>query len=237
MFIHYIALHKPRHHKASSGEFDADMDAPTIDFSNQKVCEILEAVKSVFAVKGFDGASMQDLAQAARMSVGNFYRYFSSKNAIIHAMVQMDLNCMEAKFKEIETAENPRAVFLDKLSDRIENLPYEDAALWTEMQAASFRVPEIAELKHKMESAVRSNIVRALVKVYGGEGPDDLARYERHAYLIALMVHGFAQRRYCSRELQDEEANKALGQLVIDTLRLALQASSIVTPDEQVSSQ
>lgn len=213
------------------------MDAPTIDFSNQKVLEILEAVKSVFAVKGFDGASMQDLAQAARMSVGNFYRYFPSKNAIIQAMVQMDMDCMESEFAEIETASDPRAVFLAKLTDRIENLSAEEAALWTEMQAASFRVPEIAELKRKMEATIRGKIVKALVRIDGGTSQADLARYDQHAHLIMLMVHGFAQRRYCSVDLQDEAANKALGDLVLNTLRLALHASAIVKSDEQVSSR
>ena len=237
MFIHYIAAQYRLHVHANFGEADAIMDAPTIDFSNQKVLEILSAVKSIFATKGFDGASMQDLAQAARMSVGNFYRYFPSKNAIIQAMVQMDMDCMESEFAEIETTDNPRAVFLAKLTDRIENLPAEEAALWTEMQAASFRVPEIAELKRKMERTIREKIVRALVRIDGGTSEADLARYDQHAHLIMLMVHGFAQRRYCSVDMQDEAANKALGQLVLNTLRMALHASAIVKSDEQVSSR
>ena len=164
------------------------MDAPTIDFSNQKVLEILAAVKSVFASKGFDGASMQDLAQAAQMSVGNFYRYFPSKNAIIQAMVQLDMDGLEAEFAEIECAEDPRAVFLAKLSNHIENLSNEEAALWTEIQAASFRVPEIAEVKRKMERTIRERIIRALVRIDGGTSDADIARYEQHTHLILLML-------------------------------------------------
>lgn len=34
---------------------------------------------------------MQDLARAAGMSVGNFYRYFPSKAAIVQAMCGYDL--------------------------------------------------------------------------------------------------------------------------------------------------
>ncbi|WP_158285677.1 TetR/AcrR family transcriptional regulator [Pseudohoeflea suaedae] len=212
------------------------MDAPTIDFSNQKVLGILIAVKSVFASKGFDGASMQDLAQGAQMSVGNFYRYFPSKNAIIQAMIQFDMNCLDAEFAEIETAENPREVFLAKLSDRIENLSNEEAALWTEMQAASFRVPEIAAVKRTMERMIRKKFVNALVRIHGGSSPADLERYEQHAQLIMLMVHGFAQRRYGSLKT-DQADDKALGQLVFKTLRMAFEASATTTSDEQVLSQ
>ena len=49
--------------------------------------EILDRIRSIFAEKGFDGASMQELARAAGMSVGNFYRYFPSKSAIVEALI------------------------------------------------------------------------------------------------------------------------------------------------------
>ena len=44
--------------------------------AEQRTLDILALVRVAFAEKGFDGASMQDLARAAGMSVGNFYRYF-----------------------------------------------------------------------------------------------------------------------------------------------------------------
>ncbi len=51
-----------------------NLRAPTA--IDRRQMDILEAVHSTFVEKGFDGASMQDLARAAGMSVGNFYRYF-----------------------------------------------------------------------------------------------------------------------------------------------------------------
>ena len=54
---------------------------------DHRSAEILASVRSAFAAKGFDGASMQDLARAAGMSVGNFYRYFPSKAAIVEDLV------------------------------------------------------------------------------------------------------------------------------------------------------
>ncbi|MBW3097315.1 TetR/AcrR family transcriptional regulator [Pseudohoeflea coraliihabitans] len=202
------------------------MDAPAMGHGNPKVLDILHAAKSVFARKGFDGASMQDLAQAAQMSVGNFYRYFPSKNAIIQALVQRDLEDMQAEFEQIRTSPDPRAEFLARLRNRLEHLSMEDAALWTEIQAASFRFPEIAELKHEMEETIRGHIVAALQRIENGAGEADPARYDRHAHLIMLMVHGFAQRRFCSRALEDEAATKALADLVLSTLRLAFEHSA-----------
>ena len=47
---------------------------PTPPGTEQRIAEIIVSVRTAFAEKGFDGASMQDLARAAGMSVGNFYR-------------------------------------------------------------------------------------------------------------------------------------------------------------------
>ena len=76
---------------------------------NARTGEILDRIKGIFAQKGFDGASMQDLARAAGMSAGNFYRYFPSKNAIIGALVQRDLDRMAEDFARILAAPDPRA--------------------------------------------------------------------------------------------------------------------------------
>ena len=60
-------------------------DAPSEPGTRE--AEILAAIRRAFAAKGFDGASMQYLAREAGMSVGNFYRYFPSKAAMVEAMI------------------------------------------------------------------------------------------------------------------------------------------------------
>ncbi|PWW01386.1 TetR family transcriptional regulator [Hoeflea marina] len=200
------------------------MDITAADAAQLKVLDILERVKSVFASKGFDGASMQDLAQAAQMSVGNFYRYFPSKNAIITALVERDLQDIEATFEMVKTSDDPRAIFIACLRERIENLPIEDAALWTEIQSASFRLPEIAQLKRNMEETVRRYIVATLVRIHGSQSPAEMARYETQAHFMMLMIHGFAQRKYCTRDYTDDAATAALGRMVLDTIDKTLLA-------------
>ena len=69
--------------------------------------EILDRVRHAFAEKGFDGASMQDLARAAGMSVGNFYRYFPSKAAIVEGLIHRDLSEIEAVFASVMGSPDP----------------------------------------------------------------------------------------------------------------------------------
>ena len=45
--------------------------------------EILDAAERCFIRSGFHQASMQEICAEAKMSPGNLYRYFPSKEAII----------------------------------------------------------------------------------------------------------------------------------------------------------
>ena len=103
--------------------------------------EILASIRSAFAEKGFDGASMQDLARAAGMSVGNFYRYFPSKAAIVEALIGLDLAEMEADFLAVLQSPTPmdslRALMQQRLQD---HRTRDDGQLWRGVRTgAAFR--------------------------------------------------------------------------------------------------
>ncbi|WP_322990603.1 TetR/AcrR family transcriptional regulator [Hoeflea sp.] len=195
------------------------MDTAQADIARQRVCDILDKVRSVFALNGFDGASMQELAQAAQMSVGNFYRYFSSKDAIVTALVKRDLEEIEAVFATIQTASDPGAMFMQLLRYRIENMPFEEAALWSEVHAAASRSPEIAELMRNMEQTVRSNIVDALVRIHTTDEPGAVEDFGIRAQFVILLMHGFTQRMNCCGESTMNEQTRAVGELLLSTIR------------------
>jgi len=48
---------------------------------------ILDAAQKVFAAKGFDGASIKDLAKAAKISPGLLYWYFKDKSDLFASLV------------------------------------------------------------------------------------------------------------------------------------------------------
>lgn len=48
---------------------------------------ILDAALEVFAARGYASATMQDIARAAGISIGNVYRYYPSKEALFDAVV------------------------------------------------------------------------------------------------------------------------------------------------------
>jgi AcrR family transcriptional regulator len=49
--------------------------------------EVLEAARTQFALRGFEATTMRDLADAAGITAGNLYRYFESKDSMIHEIL------------------------------------------------------------------------------------------------------------------------------------------------------
>ena len=52
--------------------------------------QILDAAARCFARRGFHRSTMQDICSEAKMSPGSLYRYYTSKEEIITAMVERD---------------------------------------------------------------------------------------------------------------------------------------------------
>lgn len=69
-----------------------DADSPAVPeacdacVDNAKRRQILDGARSVFLAKGFDGASMGEIAKASGVSKGTLYVYFVSKEALFEAL-------------------------------------------------------------------------------------------------------------------------------------------------------
>ncbi|MCA9850583.1 MAG: TetR/AcrR family transcriptional regulator, partial [Dehalococcoidia bacterium] len=66
--------------------------------------EILDAARRVFVEKGYDNATMNDIAAAADVSAGSIYRYFENKRDLIaaasNACIEDDLRIWSTELPE-----------------------------------------------------------------------------------------------------------------------------------------
>ncbi|WP_145106160.1 TetR/AcrR family transcriptional regulator [Cereibacter sediminicola] len=155
--------------------------------------EILDQIRGTFAEKGFDGASMQDLARAAGMSVGNFYRYFPSKAAIVEAIVRRDLESVERDFAAVVSSETPMARLREILRYRIEvKLCEEDAPLWAEITAMAHRNAEIGAVCDRMEAEIRAAFLGIFARVTGLPPAEAERRFAAHAAFLVMLVRAWA---------------------------------------------
>ena len=195
---------------------------PTADLRST---EILTSVRRAFAEKGFDGASMQDLARAAGISVGSFYRYFPSKAAIVEALIALDLAQMERDFAEIMHNPHPMAALRAKLRDIIpDHQSNQDGQLWAEITAAALRKPEIGAAACRMEHAIIGYMARVFAAETGLSAQEARSRFASHASFIVMLVKSSAA---LNRETADLDHLNALifrsiDQTLDDVVRAAL---------------
>ena len=156
--------------------------------------EILASIRQAFAEKGFDGASMQDLARAAGMSVGNFYRYFPSKAAIVQAMCGYDLSEMQAEFAEIQTSDKPMACLRDRILNHFSEESMKDGQLWAEITAAAIRKPEIGQAAREMEETIKRLLATIFAAITRRPVDEALLRYEGQCQMLILLVKAMAVR-------------------------------------------
>ena len=202
--------------------------AETLTTTETRSQEILLSIKTVFEQKGFDGASMQDLARAAEMSVGNFYRYFASKDAIIAAMVEHDLRDVADTFGQIRSSGDPRAAFLGALRREIvQHRESCDGPLWAEIDAAASRRPEIARITERMERDVLRYLMETFALITGRPAAEMEDRFSEHARLVIVLFKGTAMQPNLTPELVE---------LAVSTVDLLLDriVASATAPDGPV---
>lgn len=176
--------------------YESDMQLSPHSFSPvaaPKSKEILHAVRGAFVDKGFDGASMQDLARAAGMSVGNFYRYFSSKDAIIAQMIALDMAEIEAVFAQVITSPQPMDSLRLVIAQRIAQYKSDKSGqLWAEIAAAAQRKPDIAANTCQMEVAIAGYLTQVFAAETGLSLQEAQARFAAEASFVILLVRSAA---------------------------------------------
>lgn len=183
--------------------------------SVQRVDAILGLARQAFVEKGFDGASMKDLARAAGMSAGNFYRYFPSKAAIVEALIARDLAEVEEAFQAIVASPDPLAALKATLRHEMgRHCADGDDLLWAEIAATAARKPEVAETLARMEEGIARRVAHVIGLAAGLGEEEALARFGVHARLVFLIMHG----AMTSQVARNQPRDGALTELVLRTI-------------------
>jgi len=88
---------------------------------------ILEAARSLFRRHGFEGASIDQVMKQAGLTRGAFYAHFDSKDALIHAVMEIEAGLVHA-LHTAALAPQPRHAALDALAHYLDPAEREDVA-------------------------------------------------------------------------------------------------------------
>lgn len=106
--------------------------------------KILEEALKEFDKNGYEGASIRNIAKNASTSVGNFYKYFKSKDDLYEKLigsVYYDLIGYLQKFGEVKFDDNTQNIFcwlMEKLMDIVKNNSVEFSVLLNKSSGSKY---------------------------------------------------------------------------------------------------
>jgi len=179
--------------------------------------QVLAAAECCFGRSGFHGASMAEISKAAGMSAGHIYNYFDSKDDIIAAFVQQNMEHVSAIMRDLEQQDDPLQAVLDGIENHVREAL--DPCTWKlplEIHAEASRNPKIALLVQQADQYSRTQFIALLKKGREKRGlaVDDALLKGRNDVLVAFF-HGLHLRALHHPSL-DQNA-------VVAALRLALE--------------
>jgi AcrR family transcriptional regulator len=185
--------------------------------------EIVVAARRCVIRYGFHAASMAEIAKAAHMSVGQIYRYFPNKEAIIHAIVE---RIVAHRLQDIVNAPPREDVAADLAERLLGEGPAgfrEDQFLLLEVTAEATRNPAVAEIARQAADRLHARMVTQ----FRADFPE-LSAEEASARLEVLvaLVEGTAFRRVTGQRAQPH----MLRELYRDTIGRLLNREPRTTP-------
>jgi AcrR family transcriptional regulator len=101
--------------KKSSPPRDREAREPQRRRGVQRVASLLESASAVIAEKGFESATMAEIATRAGAQIGSLYRFFPSKEALADALMRRYAELVEEAFNRIEA--QAESLSIDALAD------------------------------------------------------------------------------------------------------------------------
>jgi AcrR family transcriptional regulator len=174
---------------------------------------ILRAARRCFVRRGFHAASMADIADTAEMSPGLIYRYFPSKNAIVHAIVDRQMEEARRVLDELSSAADLVSAILAEFERWSRGDDDEmNAALFLEMIAVSTRDAELAAAMGRAEVAIRARLAEMLARTHGGAERTD---WSERAMLLQCLLEGLLVRAIRQPDLDRRLLREALDRALL----------------------
>jgi AcrR family transcriptional regulator len=123
--------------------------------------QILDAARGAFRSHGFHAASMAVVAAGAKMSVGQIYRYFDNKEAIVAAIVEEHI---EEFMRDLAMMASEDGSLSDRLLNNFSqtirrHIDSGFLSLTFEVRAEAARHPELQETLVKKDRQIQARIV------------------------------------------------------------------------------
>ena len=176
--------------------------------------EILDAAERCFIRSGFHQASMQEICAEAKMSPGNLYRYFPSKEAIIAGISERNRAEAAESFVAVQAAPDFFAGLAGLARHHLVERSAEEVGLCAEIMAESRRSPEIARIARDAERDIRAGIVAMLQRAQQAGEIDAKLDLDPVARVLMVLGDGISWRRTADPEFDPEKVLPLVLQMI-----------------------
>ena len=97
------------------------------EHKEQSRAKILEAARQFFRSQGFEGASIDEVMNAAGLTRGAFYAHFDSKDDLVRHVLGMEAGLVDS-IRVTSRASDPKAALVTTLSEYLDPTQREDIA-------------------------------------------------------------------------------------------------------------
>jgi AcrR family transcriptional regulator len=170
------------------------------------VAKLLQAAAAVFAEKGYEAATMTEIAARAGAPIGSLYQFFPVKEALADALVQNYVAMMAADLQKLEACASGIDIktLVERLFGLLRSHPRERAAALPLAEARMDERTRRTTFRHMLRRHIAS-----ILRAHAPELPADAAR-EMAVVVLQLMKaasmlsdeEGLPGRAAALRELQ-----------------------------------
>lgn len=125
----------------------------------ERMTQILNGARNCFIQRGFHASSISEISAAAGVSIANIYQYFANKEALIIALIELDLQRHHSLISRFWSTDFSRKAIEELLAD-IFLTPegHAVAVLRAEIASEGARNPHVAELLRNSESGLIGSV-------------------------------------------------------------------------------
>ena len=158
-------------HKSSPKKPRA-VHAPQRSNGKLRVAAILAAAEAVIAERGYEAATMAEIATRSGTKIGSLYRFFPNKESLADTMVASARENLDAVFDKFDTSVN--ALSIRALADALLALLFEPVLTKPALMKLLDAGPDWAAKRDEFRSAVLRHIAKTLM-IYSPNLPKKVA--------------------------------------------------------------
>lgn len=145
-----------------------------------RVAALMRAGAEVIAERGFEAATMAEIAARAGAPIGSLYRFFPSKDALADALIRRYSELIDETFEKIERSESATAeAFADTLLDAL-------AELRGQTQAAAVALLDARSDGAAWRSEFHDRFLRRIVRALEQRDPRLSAKQAENMAVVLL---------------------------------------------------